>query len=380
MDLPRIARSEHRARQAALRAEAERRGWPGIVVIARGGNTYDRHGDLMYLTGHYQAFVNVPDRPPLWSGRAHAALVLPVDGEPILLCSAPDVDSGVAVDDVRVTSMLAHHAGVLMRELGGGGFSGFDTVPHTIARELPLDLFEPAEAAVEALRRRKSTAEQGLLRYACQLASEAVDALMAAAAPDAAAAEAVARAAAVVVGGGAMLYSASLSSGARIASFTGKPFPGFDPRHRFQTADPVRLDLSLVYEGYYADLARSWVVGGSGLNPAADRLIAAVRTALDAAVSGARSGATAGELARLGAAAMPDWASAEYPVHWGHGLGMGWEGPWLLTDSDEVIESGFTLAIERSARVDGLVMAGEHDVLVTDDAPVVLTSAGWHGA
>src|SRR6185437_5483055 len=98
-----------------------RRGWPGVVVLARGGNTYDRHGDLMYLTGHYQAFVNVPDRAPYWSGRAHAVLVLPVDGDAVLLCSAPDLDSAIAVDDVRVTSTLGADAAALMRALGGGG-------------------------------------------------------------------------------------------------------------------------------------------------------------------------------------------------------------------------------------------------------------------
>jgi Xaa-Pro aminopeptidase len=306
--------------------------------------------------------------------------VLAVDGEAVLLCSAPDLDPGIAVDDVRVTSTLGDDAAALMRALGGGGFSGFDTVPHSIARGLPLELFEPAEPVIEALRRRKSPAEQDLLRYACRLGSEAVDALMAAAAPGAIAAAAVSQAAEVIVGGGAMPYCASLSSGERIEHLTGRPFPGFDPTRPFERADPVRLDLSLVYEGYYCDLARAWVVGGNGSNARAAELVAAVRQALDAVVAAARPGATAGHLARVGAAALPEWARAEYPVHWGHGLGMGWEGPWLLPDSDEVIEAGYTLAIERSARADGLVMAGEHDVLVTEDGPEVLTSAGWDGA
>ncbi len=379
MNLPRIARREHLDRQVALRAEAERRGWPGVVVLGRGGNTFDRHGDLMYLTGHYQAFVNVPDLPPYWSGRAHAVLVLPVDGDAVLLCSAPDVDPDVAIDDVRVTSRLADDAASLMHALGGGGFSGFDTVPHTIARDLPLELYEPAERTIEALRRRKSPTEQQLLRHACGVGSRAVDALMAAASPGALVADVVSRASAVVVGGGAVLYSASLSTGARIASFTGRPFPGFDPDHRFQAGEPARLDLSLVYEGYYCDLARSWVVGGNDLHPLADKIATAIRHALDIVVAAAAPGVTAGELARLGASALPDWVSAEYPVHWGHGLGMGWEGPWLLPDSEEVIDAGCTLAIERTASKEGVVMAGEHDVLVTEAGPEILTSAGWRG-
>jgi Xaa-Pro dipeptidase len=216
-----------------------------------------------------------------------------------------------------------------------------------------------------------------VIRHACRLGSEAVAALMRAASPGASAAEAAAAAARVVVGGGAMVYCVSLSSGARITNFTGRPFPGFDPDHCFRTGEPTRLDLSLVYEGYYCDLARSWVIGGGDRNPAAAELVAAVRTALDEAVAAARPGATAGDVACAGIAALPASVSAEYPIHWGHGLGMGWEGPWLLPDSAEPIEEGFTLAIERSGRTGEIVMAGEHDVLVTRDGPEVLTSSPW---
>src|SRR6188472_1645872 len=85
---PRISREEYSERQHRARELAERAGASGVVVIGRGGGTYDRHGDLWYLTGHYQTFPYLHDRPPLWSGRAHAVLVLPVEGESLLICSA----------------------------------------------------------------------------------------------------------------------------------------------------------------------------------------------------------------------------------------------------------------------------------------------------
>jgi hypothetical protein len=48
-----IPRVEFIARQERLREIVEERGWPGIAVLGRGGGAYDRHGNLMYLSGHY---------------------------------------------------------------------------------------------------------------------------------------------------------------------------------------------------------------------------------------------------------------------------------------------------------------------------------------
>lgn len=373
----RIDRNEFLARQDRLRAAAAERGWPGVAVLGRGGGTYDRHGDLMYLSGHYQTFVYLPDRPPLWSGRSHALLVIPVEGPAILLCSAPEVDPDVVVDDVRFASDFPAEAAALLGELGGGGFSGFDVAAASLARRLPLDRFEPGEPLIEGFRRHKSEAEQWLLRHACAIGTEAVEALMAAAQPGATEGEAVAAAAEVVVRAGGALYAVTLAVADRAAGFTGRPLPGFRAERRFAAGEVARLDLAWVYEGYYCDFGRSWVVGGCGENERAAALISSLRSGLDAAVAAASPGATAGAVARAGFAALPARVEAGYPPHWGHGLGMGWEGPWLLPDNDEPIEAGYALAIEAVVRSDGLAAGGEYDVLVTRSGPDILTPASW---
>ena len=62
---------------------------------------------------------------------------------------------------------------------------------------------------------------------------------------------------------------------------------------------------------------------------------------------------------------------------WGHGLGLGWEPPWLGPACNERLEPGMCLAIERRAAVDGLGGAQyEDDVLVGDDGPELLTRTG----
>jgi Xaa-Pro aminopeptidase len=61
---------------------------------------------------------------------------------------------------------------------------------------------------------------------------------------------------------------------------------------------------------------------------------------------------------------------------WGHGLGLGFEPPWLGPDSTEVVAAGWCLALERRAAVPGLGGAQyEDDVLIGPHGAEVLTSA-----
>ena len=375
---PRISSEEFRDRRERLAGLAEGRGWPGVAVLGRGGGTFDRHGDLMYLTGHYQGFVHLPDRPPRWRGRSHALLVLPVDGEPALLCSAPGLDPVVDLDDVRVTTDFPREAGVLLARLGGGGFSGFDVAPTAWARELTLDRFEPAEAVIDSLRRRKSPVEIELVRYACWVGSEAMTALIDGLAPDARESDAVAACLDAAVRAGAAPYGVSLTTGdARSRGAGGRPFPGYRHEHRVRRGDPASADMTIVYEGYFCDFARSWVVGGRGLAPAMDELIDGLRGALDAAVAAAVPGAPASAIASAGTAALPAGAEPSYPHHWGHGLGMGWEGPFLVPENEEVLAQDMTLAVELGLVAGDLAAYGEHDLLIAAGGPEVLTRSGW---
>ena len=61
---------------------------------------------------------------------------------------------------------------------------------------------------------------------------------------------------------------------------------------------------------------------------------------------------------------------------WGHGLGLGWEPPWIGPQSSERVEEGMCLALERRAAVGGLGGGQyEDDVLVGADGPELLTRA-----
>jgi len=62
---------------------------------------------------------------------------------------------------------------------------------------------------------------------------------------------------------------------------------------------------------------------------------------------------------------------------WGHGLGLGFEPPWVDPGSQVVAEEGMCFAIERRIGVPGLGGAQyEDDVLVGPDGAEVLTPVG----
>ena len=66
---------------------------------------------------------------------------------------------------------------------------------------------------------------------------------------------------------------------------------------------------------------------------------------------------------------------------WGHGLGLAFDPPWIGLESDEVVEEGWCLAVERRAAVPQLGGAQhEDDVLVTNNGAEILTANGHDGA
>jgi hypothetical protein len=72
-----IPRAEFAERREALRERIAERGLDGALVVSRGPKGADWGADIVYLTNHYSPFPQIPDRPPAWSGRELAGLVMP---------------------------------------------------------------------------------------------------------------------------------------------------------------------------------------------------------------------------------------------------------------------------------------------------------------
>jgi methionyl aminopeptidase len=169
---------------------------------------------------------------------------------------------------------------------------------------------------------------------------------------------------------------------------------GLPHDYSLRDGDVLSADFAVMIDGWAADSARTFVVGGAAEEDL--RLIRATEEALEAAIGAARPGNRVGDISAAIWAVAQDYG---YPVSTefgGHGIGRtmhedvhvsnkGKAGrglvlrtgltlalePWFCRTTDRIVydEDGWTI---RSA--DGSRTAhSEHTVAITDDGPVVLT-------
>jgi Xaa-Pro aminopeptidase len=387
-----IPEAELGRRQAAFASRLARTDLDGALVISRGGGTFDRLGDVLYLTGHYQPFVYLPEMPGRWSGRSHTVFVLASGGANALCVSVPgEYGHGVLVaDDVRYSGEFTSTVVQATRDLGldraAIGIVGFDAFPadlwDRLRAELPGARFERVDELLAGLRRIKSPAEQELIEAASAMGRRAVSALLDTVKPGATEADAVAAAISSIAADGGGVYLATVSSGSFTWSFTTDPLPGWSTRV-LQEGELLRFDLVSVLHGYFSDFGRTVTVGDP--TPGQARLIEVLHRGLDAAIATVGPGVPAKAVAAAGDAALREdgvaldpgeqgTLRAAYPPHWGHGLGLGWERPWMIDSEEIVIEPRMYLAIERAVELEGVGTAcAEQNMLVTESGVRLLT-------
>ena len=163
-----------------------------------------------------------------------------------------------------------------------------------------------------------------------------------------------------------------------------------------RAGDVLKVDAGAYVDGYHADAAVTWVVGGQS-SPAVERLVNDTRAALWDGIRTVRDGS---RLSDIGAAIADRGHHAGYGViteYAGHGVGRSLHedppvantgpagrGPVLRPGIALAIEPMFTLGSENTtldgdgwtiATSDGSTAAHwEHTVAVTDDGPWVLTA------
>lgn len=388
--------AEYRERRRRFAGCIRDSGMDAAVVISRGGGTFDRFANVFYLTGHYQSYAYLPETPGLFTGRSHAAVVVSASGEAVLCVSVPEVDSGqLAVDEVRCGDEFTAIIAKACRDLGASpsrlAVVGHDVMPAQMwlrLRELlGFDVLHDVEEQLASLRRIKSPAEQALVRAAAAVGRRAVTEFLKMLRPGTNESEAVAAATSAAVAAGAGIYFAAVSSGPESGHYTATPLPGYGTRGLLD-GDLVRIDLGVVLQGYLCDFGRTAVVG----TPSADqgRLWATLTGVLDRVIDSLSPGMAAADLVAIGdealasagvgmGAAGPSGMYASYPAHWGHGLGLGWERPWLVRSEPLTLEPGMVLAVERAITLDGVgTVAAEQNLLLTETGAELLT-AGPNG-
>jgi Xaa-Pro aminopeptidase len=388
-----IAPAEFRERQDRARAAAAERGLDGIVVWSRGGGPVDMSADVVYLANHYSQQPYMADHAGIGRARSHGVLVLPVVGPSILVIDVPWWRPDLAVaDEVRTGNDVIAKAADAMRSAGlDGRRVGLVGASHMTAaaylgfvEALPSVDLVRVDDLVERLRIYKSPAEVVAMRAAIALGDEAVKAAMDVALVGATEADCAAEAAGVVARGGGVLYDAACASGAQAHNFTWARMPSSSLRP-LERGDMFHMDCYGALAGYFWDFGRTRVAGDEPTDQQRDLVEASIEV-VDAVCAAIRPGVTASQVYAIGERAMAESpVIAAIPVEAadtegfpavGHGIGLGWEAPWLTPADQTVLVPGMTIAVE--TLIGHRTLGGgffEENGVVTETGFEVLTTA-----
>ena len=371
-------------RDNALRLAREA-GLAGLLVVSRGGAALDRYGDIMYLANHYTSFPYIPDLPGAWTGRAHSFMVMPVGDAPTLVVDIPSIEAiRMPRDQIVLADLVTEEVINVMRKTLPKGQVG------RVGGDLPVSLFKQIEAALPGvewvpadnilaqLRSMKSTTEIAKLRAAAQLGSRMIEAMMATAAPGATHGDVVAAGMAVLVPAGGMLYNPFIVSGrgGENRTLSRCNFPTWGSPTPLAKGDWLRLGISGVLDGYCFDVSRSRAIG-SPTNAQVAAFEAAIAV-VEEGISAIQPGNTAaGAVAEAGLRKQKELGFTFKGVFsgLGHGIGLGWDSPWLVPGEPNSAEAGHGPERRENADEGRLPRRLEETVVLTERGPQLLTNA-----
>jgi len=380
---------EYEGRWSRVHEEMRRRGLPTAVVWGRSGGTFDRAGDVLYLTNYYGNNSGQGYDNPYTHCRAFSAVILREGQEPELL-----IDDSWPRMDLIATSRVSWSrnpvnavAEALRGTVGRVGLCGSDFFPMKYWNELKEATPDIEWAWVDDLvlvpRKIKSSRELDAVRESGAIASKACTVMIEALIAGKSEAEAAGDAAREVVRRGGAVHMIPCSHGDMIEYFVSNPLPGYSQ----EEPKPGDLARAFVYgpmfEGYYSDPGRTIVVGGKA-GDAQRELLESGAALCDKLLDAIRPGMLVADLARLGDKLVADlgWekdqAAEKFPIY-GHGLGLFFEKPYISTvmgDPDDVFLENMVIGIETFVARKGLGSAGfEQNAIITKDGIELVTTA-----
>lgn len=366
---PTIPPGRYRERLERAAAAAAETGFDALLV--------GTGPDLRYLTG-YEAI-------PL---ERLTLLILPADGEPVLLVprlERPAAEAGLRVELPIVAWEETEDPYAIVAGRVGGGLG---TPPrlavsdrlwalHLLRLEaaIPIAEFHPASLVLRTLRMRKDEDEIRLLAAAAAAADRVVEAVargrlvgrteadVAREVRERLVAEGHERAEFAIVGSGPNSASPHHEAGER----------------RIEAGEPIVLDIGGSLGGYGSDVTRTiWVTGGDparGPDAKFRAIYAVVQDAQAKAVAAVRPGVPAEALDAVARSVIEAAGYGAAFIHrTGHGIGLeGHEDPYLVAGNPEPIEPGMAFSIEPGIYLERRYGVRIEDIVVCgDEGPVVL--------
>jgi Xaa-Pro dipeptidase len=174
-------------------------------------------------------------------------------------------------------------------------------------------------------------------------------------------------------------------SGDFVAGENGARTGGPPGPKRFEDGEAVLLDLWIDPEGYWADNARTFVVGGRP-RPEIGRLYEATLRALARGERALRPGARGSDVyGEVRASFASEGLAESFTLHAGHGLGLSpHEAPLFIPASEDVLAEGMVCTLEPGLYVPGLGgVRCEDNYVIRASGPQRLTRfgrrLGWTG-
>ena len=397
----RISDEEFASRRQAAAKRAADRGFDALLVWSRSGSSVGTYADVYYLTNFHSLFPLVTDNWR-WASRGHSALILPVDGEPVLLTDYLD-DPGdrVKVTDIRIVTDLTtgtvdvlKEMGLLDKKIGLVGRQSFLVSALRRMQEAAgnqwLNL-EPADEILDDLRLIKSPGEMEHLRHAAAAGMKWMNATMGAVVEGNTEGDVVGAGLQVFAANGGKLEDVAIASGPNSANFFGSSgIPHWNVTRPLETGDLVHCDQWGPVDGYYTDFARSTVVGGKPDGGQRELLEGAVGI-INHIIEGIEVDVTTfGDLYLRGqkwlddngfanhkstGSEVGDVFSQQFPC-FGHTIGAGMDGPWIIEGETSVVREDMALAIEALVSKPGVGAANHEENLIVQKDGIELLTAG----
>ena len=359
--LPPIGEATFARRYDRLRALAREAG--ASVVFATSGTT-----SFAYLA-----------RAPVDRSERLIGLLVPVDGEPMLVAPAFEVERmrrQTRLRDIRPWEEQQSPYAVARDALGAAHAKAKILIePHVeyqsalaLGRALPGATLVDGTAAFERLRLHKDADELARIRRAIEVTHDVFDAAVADLRPGVRDRE----------------VSAAIAAAFKRAGHDGYALVQFGPLSALPHGRPrgdelregtvVLIDGGCEVDGYWSDIARTRFFGGE---PPAEfkQVHAVVHDAQSAAIAKVRPGVAAQDIDRAARAVIDQAGYGAFFTHrLGHGLGMdGHEPAYLVEGNTQPLEPGFVFTVEP-----GIYLPEKFGVRIEDD--VVCGADGADGA
>jgi Xaa-Pro aminopeptidase len=324
--------------------------------------------NVLYVTGFRSLSQAIYRGTPLFGvfTRRASALVVPAVDVPAVTAAALDVSHVVAYGEFHfadaandasrtpsgsVVASAASGADALAQALDAldvrrgpigldDGYLAFDAWHRAGQRLAPLKIVTVSSQLAEA-RAVKGPWELECLQRALAIAEEGANAVIQMLRAG------VTEREAVTVYERALLERGASPSVTIVAVGDRSAIPAAYPSERaLRPRDLVRLDVGCVFRGYYADLARTAVLGSPSQRQ--DLVYHAIETGLEAAIAAVKPGVPAGSVFDAAVEATRQAGLPAYRRHHvGHGIGLEpYEPPVLSAGEDWAIEPGMVIRVE----------------------------------